>query len=159
MIDAGSGYPPHWRGESGEANLATATAMQAPTERHLMRRQKYFTFLLQDILYHAYQRSVQVGRSRNLASSDYSRLFSISAPDISRSDNEALARSARDITQGMQSLAYQLPGQSETFTKQLLRIAFKFAGEPQTEDVIEKIYQESKMDITQRSSERSEELP
>ena len=40
MIDAGSGYPPHWRGESGEANLATATAMQAPTERHLMRRQQ-----------------------------------------------------------------------------------------------------------------------
>jgi len=26
MIDAGSGFPPHWRGESGEANLATATA-------------------------------------------------------------------------------------------------------------------------------------
>jgi hypothetical protein len=63
--------------------------------------------------------------------------------DISRSDNEALARSAWDITQGMQSLASQLPVQSETFTKQLLRIAFKFAGEPQTEDVIEQIYQES----------------
>jgi len=24
MIDAGSGYPLHWHGESGEANLATA---------------------------------------------------------------------------------------------------------------------------------------
>jgi len=43
----------------------------------------------------------------------------------------------------MQSLASQLPGQSETFTKQLLRIVFKFAGEPQTEDVIEQIYRES----------------
>ena len=143
MIDAGSGYPPHWRGESGEANLATATAMQAPTERHLMRRQKYFTFVLQDILFHAYQRSVEVGRSRKLATSDYSKLFSVSAPDISRSDNEALARSARDVTQGLQSLSEQLPGRSETFTKQLLRIAFKFAGEPQTEDVIKNIYQEA----------------
>ncbi len=26
MIDAGSGYPPHWRGEAADANLATATA-------------------------------------------------------------------------------------------------------------------------------------
>jgi len=37
-----------------------------------MRRQKYFTFLLQGILYHAYQRSVEAGRSRKLATSDYS---------------------------------------------------------------------------------------
>jgi hypothetical protein len=35
-----------------------------------------------------------------------------------------------------------LPGQSETFTKQLLRKVFKFSGEPQTEDFIENIYQE-----------------
>jgi hypothetical protein len=161
MIDAGSGYPPHWRGESGEANLATATAMQAPTERHLLRRQQYFTFILQDILFHAYHRAAEIGRARKLASTDYSELFTVSAPDISRSDNEALARSARDITQGMQSLAAQLPGQSETFTKQLLRIAFKFAGEPQTEDMIEDIYRESieSNEPPACSSERSEELP
>ena len=124
-----------------------------------MRRQKYFTFLLQDILYNAYQRSVEVGRSRKLATSDYSKLFSVSAPDISRSDNEALARSARDITQGMQSLAAQLPGQSETFTKQLLRIVFKFAGEPQTEDVIKSIYKEAITNKKRISSELGSELP
>ena len=117
---------------------------------------------MQDILYHAYQRSVEVSRSRKLATSDYSKLFSVSAPDISRSDNEALARSARDITQGMQVLAPQLPGQSETFTKQLLRIVFKFSGEPQTEDVIEQIYQESISNSSKQnenSSEQSAELP
>jgi len=86
-------------------------------------------------------------------------LFSVSPPDISRSDNEALARSARDINQGMQVLASQFPGQSETFAKQLLRIVFKFAGEPQTEDVIEKIYQEPITDKSGRSSEQSMELP
>ena len=62
----------------------------------------------------------------------------------------------------MQSLAAQLPGQSETFTKQLLRIAFKFAGEPQTEDIIEQIYKESltSSDVPhESSSEQSEELP
>jgi hypothetical protein len=89
-------------------------------------------------------------------------LFTVSAPDISRSDNEALARSARDITQGMQSLATQLPGRSETFAKQMLRIVFKFAGEPQTEDVIDSIYQEAldnEKTAQPSNSEPSEELP
>ena len=57
----------------------------------------------------------------------------------------------------MQSLAAQLPGQSETFTKQLLRIAFKFAGEPQTEDMIEQIYKES-VTNPHRDKNRSSEL-
>jgi hypothetical protein len=43
----------------------------------------------------------------------------------------------------MQTLANQLPGRSESFTKQMLRLAFKFAGEPQTEGVIEDIFQEA----------------
>ena len=143
MVDAGSGYPPHWRGESSEANLATATAMQAPTERHLLRRQQYFTFMLQDILYHAYQRACQVRNTRLLSSSDYSTLFQVSAPDISRSDNESLARATRDFMNGMKTLAGQLPGESETFIKQMLRLAFKFSGEPQTEEEIHKMYKES----------------
>ena len=62
MIDAGSGFPAHYRGEAEDANLATATAMQAPTERRLLRRQKYFVFLLMDIVYNAYQRSQVIGK-------------------------------------------------------------------------------------------------
>ena len=117
-----------------------------------MRRQKYFTFLLQDILFHAYQRSVEVGRSRRLARSDYSELFTVSMPDISRSDNETLARSARDIMGGLQTLAEQLPGRSESFTKQMIRLMFKFSGEPQSEDDIERIYQEAVENKTDSSS-------
>ena len=112
-------------------------------------------------LYQAYHRATEIGRARKLASADYSELFTVSAPDISRSDNEALARSARDITQGMQTLASQLPGQSETFIKHLLRIVFKFAGEPKTEDVIENIYQEAieqEKLLPSSSSKQSEEL-
>jgi hypothetical protein len=143
MIDAGSGYPPHWRGESGEANLATATAMQAPTERHLLRRQNYFIYVLQDILYKAYQRGVETDKFSKLRTNVYSQLFTISAPDISRSDNEILARSVRDVIQGFSQLNYDLPGQSESYIKQMLRTAFKFSGEPQTEDVINQIYKEA----------------
>jgi hypothetical protein len=143
MIDSGSGYPPHWRGESGDANLATATAMQGPTERHLLRRQQYFVFMLQDIVYHAYQRAVQLGQARGLANQDYHRLFTVNLPDISRSDNEALARSARDLSQALQSLAMQLPGRSRTFTRLLVKSVFRFAGEPQDDEVLDVILEEA----------------
>ncbi len=83
MVDAGSGYPPHWRGESSDANLATATAMQSPTERHLVRRQKYFNFMLQDILYHAYKRAAEIGKARPFSETDYANLFVVAAPDVS----------------------------------------------------------------------------
>jgi hypothetical protein len=142
MVDAGSGYPPHWRGEASDANLATATAMQAPTERHLLRRQKYFGFILQDLIYQAYQRAVEIGKARHLAAADYGELFTIYAPDVSRSDNQALARAARDITTAMNELSTQLPG-SNTLQKLILRLAFRFAGEPQSDDVFEKIISEA----------------
>ena len=143
MIAAGSGSPPHWRGESADANLATATAMQAPTERHLLRRQQYFVFMLEDIVYQAYQRSVQIGQARRLGTNDYHRLFTVSMPDISRADNESLARSAKDLAAAMQSAAMQLPGKSETFNRLLLKLVYRFAGEPQDEEVLAKILGES----------------
>ena len=92
MIDAGSGYPPHWRGEGGDANLATATAMQGPTEKHLVRRQQYFIHILEDILYHGYQRAAEIGLARALTTRDYSLLFQAEMPDISTVDNAELAQ-------------------------------------------------------------------
>ena len=138
MIDAGSGYPPHWRGEAEPANLATARAMTSPTERQLIRRQKYFHFMLMDILYQGYQRAVQVGRARQLRWRDYDKLFVVTASDLSRSDNESLAKAARDFTQAMYSLSSQLHV-NEPFSRHLLRLAFKFAGEPISEAQIDEI--------------------
>lgn len=141
MIDAGSGYPPHWRGEAADANLATATAMQAPTERHLLRRQQYFTFLLQDLLFHAYQRS-QWGAQRALPTEDYQQLFVVVRPDISRADNESLARAARDLTQGISLLAEQINRLPPSLARHSLRLVFKFAGEPLDESRIDQILAE-----------------
>ncbi len=61
LIDAGSGFPPHWRGEGGEVNVATAEAMQAPPEKFLIKRQEYFVWMLEDILYQAFLRAVEIG--------------------------------------------------------------------------------------------------
>ncbi len=139
MIDAGSGYPPHWRGEAGDANLATATAMQGPTERHLLRRQQYFIFILNDLLYHAYDRARQLGRVRPLPTTDYDKLFNAVIPEISRWDNESLARAAREMATAMTMMNQQLPGQSELFLKIILRMILRFAGEPQNDETLEQI--------------------
>jgi hypothetical protein len=143
MIDAGSGYPPHWRGESSDANLATATAMQSPTERHLERRQKYFLFVLQDILYHAYRRAVEVGKARPLPEYDYTLLFRVAAPDVSRSDNEQLARAAQGISAALASLLEVLQeAPSPTLQRLALELVTRFAGEPQSEELISAVLEE-----------------
>jgi hypothetical protein len=139
MIDAGSGYPPHWRGEPADANLATATAMQAPTERHLLRRQRYFVFMLQDILYQAYQRAVQAGFAAALATQEYPRLFSVAVPDISRSDNESLARSSQAFSAAMANLQALLAGGNSAFQRLAVQETFKFAGAPLSQQQVEQV--------------------
>jgi hypothetical protein len=143
MIDAGSGYPPHWRGEAADSNLATATAMQAPTERHLMRRQDYFVFIIEDILVQAYRRAVLLGTERPLPMDEYSRLFTISVPDVSRNDNEMLARAAKDLAATYQTLETQMPGRSKQLSRLMTQLVLRFAGQPQDDHVLDQIIQEA----------------
>jgi hypothetical protein len=149
MVDAGSGYPPHWRGESGQANLATATAMQAPAERHLLRRQQYFRYILQDLVLQAYQRAVETGHARPLAAGPAPGrgrvLLQVNMPDVSRSDNAMLASSARDLSQALAKVM-QMPRHSPTLVRQVLRLVFKFAGEPLGEATIQAIAEELEKD-------------
>jgi len=143
MIDAGSGQPPHWRGEGENVNLATATAMQAPVERHLLRRQKYFLWMIQDIIYHAQQRAAQIDKAPTLDTNNYEKLFTIEAQDISRRDNVNLAKSARDLTLALKDVAAQFPKGSESFDRLMLRLTYKFLGEPQDDETIDEIMSES----------------
>jgi hypothetical protein len=142
MIDAGSGFPPHWRGEAADANLATATAMQAPTERHLSRRQQYFAYVLEDILYHAYQRAVEIGRARPLTTNDYTRLFVAVLPDVTNLHNEVAAIASKDITTSLKNLRDLLPGLTPSLQREAVRMAFQFAGEALDEDELNRVMRE-----------------
>jgi hypothetical protein len=146
MIDAGSGFPAHYRGEAGDANLATATAMQAPTERRLQRRQKYFVFILKDILYQAYQRGVMAEKLPALQTDDYNELFSVDVPEISRTDNKALATAAHQISRAMKELSQHLPKRSQKLSRLVVRLVMRFAGEPLSAQEIEEIIQEAYSD-------------
>ena len=140
MIDAGSGFPPHWRGDAGDISLATAQAMTGPTERHLLRRQKYFIWLLQDLIYQALLRSAEIGKSRKPATTIYEELFIARAPDLSRFDNEILARSARDIMEAFG--AVDLSSYPMSMVREAVRMFYKFAGETIDEADLDKISQE-----------------
>lgn len=130
MIDAGSGFPPHWRGEGGDVNLATAEAMQGPPERHLVKRQQYFIYVMEDILYHAYQRAAQLSTVPPLRSTNYDSIFKPEIPDVSLRDNSLLAESANQVAQAMKNLAdLKAAGASPDFQKRAEELVLKFAGE------------------------------
>jgi len=143
MIDAGSGFPAHFRGDAADANLATATAMQAPTERRLQRRQKYFIYILQDIIYQAYQRGVAAGDLPELSTSDYDELYQVDVREISRQDNKELATAAHEISQAMRELSQHLPKRSKSLSRLVLSMVMKFAGEPLGVESIDQILDES----------------
>ncbi len=147
MIDAGSGFPPHWRGEGGDVNVATAEAMQGPPERSLQKRQEYFVWLLEDILYKAFLRSSVApidDRGPN-----YQELFTIDKPDISLRDNSMLAEAGSTISMAFATLQNTLLGKSPTLHRLAVDLVTKFAGEPQEDAVLNKILTEAKAEPIQ----------
>ena len=160
MIDGGSGYPPHWRGEATDVNLATAQAMQEPAERHLARRQRYFTWMLQDILYNAYQRANQLHPELwpEIRENRYDLLFTVSAPDVSRTDNVVLAQATYNLAGAFQSINDQYP-ESETLRKLLLKLLLKFAGEQQDDETIAQIMKEAKKPVSPAAIPRPQDQP
>jgi hypothetical protein len=126
-IAAGSGQPPHWHGDGGELNRAVAQAMQDPALRRLRRRQQHARHMVVDLCHTAYSRAYELGRARRRPDDS---LIRVDLPDISREDNESLARSAERLTAAFGQLAGALPGWSPTLAGQMLSMIFKFAGEP-----------------------------
>ena len=101
---------------------------------------------MQDIIYHAYKRSEAVDKVARLDESNYEKLFNVDLPDISRRDNVNLARSTRDMTLALKDVSAMLEGDSNTFDRLMLRLTYKFLGEPQDDETIEAIMSESTAD-------------
>ena len=142
MVYAGTGSPPHWFGERG-SNLAEATAMQNPAERHLKRRQQYFVFVLEDMVWNGYQRArIAVPSLPALPNNNYTKLFSPAVPDVSRTDNQALAEAAAKLTDVWKGLVLESEPKSRTLLEQLLTHTFRFMGEPQEASTIKKMVDE-----------------
>lgn len=143
MIDAGSHYPPHWRGEPQGINLATAAAMQAPTEKHLQRRQRYFHYVIKDILIHAYLRAAEIGKAPYYPAEALQELIEVSGAELSLKDNERLANAAVQLARAFNLLASTLPNlPSPTLRRAMLKQVLSFGGMTVPQSLVEQMLEE-----------------
>jgi hypothetical protein len=127
-------------------NVATAEAMQAPPEKFLIKRQEYFVWVLEDILYQAFLRAVEIGTQTPPVFVEYKDLFTVDAPDVTLRDNDQLASGAGKMALAFATLQNTLLGKSPTLHRIATDLTLKFAGEPQEDDVLDKIIAEAKAD-------------
>ena len=140
MIDAGSGLPPHWRGESTDINLATAKAMEHSASRHLRRRQLTLKHIVSDLTHVTYTRAYQIGKVRTKP--DLEKI-AVTMADLDRQDNQDLATASKTIADGLTTLTQTLPAtRSPSLRRRLVNMVFRFAGEPLDEREIDGILNE-----------------
>ena len=120
MLAAGAGVPLHFLAEPESTTRTTAEAAGGPTYRHFEQRQRYFLWLLGDVL------RVVVNR-RSVVDRRVSRRAEIqlNGADISARDNLSLAMAAGNIMPALSSLRERgLLDDAE-----LLRLFYRFCGE------------------------------
>ncbi|MCC6147302.1 MAG: hypothetical protein IT308_07005 [Anaerolineaceae bacterium] len=121
MIAAGAGLPLHFLAEPESATRTTAEAAGGPTYRHFEQRQEFFLWVLQDIL--------QVVLRRRAFYDRYVKPdeeITVTGADISARDNSELASASA----GILSTLVTLRDRSLIDDAELLRLVYRFAGEP-----------------------------
>jgi hypothetical protein len=120
MIAAGSGIPLHFLAEPEGSTRTTAEAAGGPTYRHFEQRQRFFLWLLGDLLRAVVQR-------RSLVDAHLSRRaeVALNGADISARDNVSLSLAASNISSVLQNARDRaLIDDSE-----YLRLLYRFSGE------------------------------
>lgn len=120
MIAAGSGIPMHFLAEPEGSTRTTAEAAGGPTYRHFEQRQKFFLWMLQEVLKAAAQR-------RSLVDRRVSRRAEIRlhGADISARDNLSLAMAASSIL----NVLNETRGRGLIDDAEFLRLVYRFCGE------------------------------
>jgi hypothetical protein len=131
MAAVSTGTPLHYLSDEENANLATAKAMEEPTNRHYARRQRTFSYILRDLAVTAYNTWQQRTEAR-WQPRTYSDITA-TVQEIVRSDNNKLASAARDMVTMLAALRADLAGAgvelTPAFNRRTLELALKFAGE------------------------------
>ncbi len=120
MIAAGSGLPMHFLAEPEGATRTTAEAAGGPTYRRFEQRQKYFLWLVHNLLSIALRRRAQTDRSLNPEAE-----FQVKGADISARDNVSLAAAVSNMVNGLGKLR----SRGLIDDAEYLRLVYRFAGE------------------------------
>jgi hypothetical protein len=134
-IAAGSNLALHYFGEGESTNYATAREMGEPTARYFSERQGQFCAFLKDLIALAYERRLAVGVGRPVTRPNLR--LQVALTEAARADNETLARGMKLVVEALALMR----GQSWVDDRTAVRLAFKFAGEPVSEDEITSILQ------------------
>ncbi len=120
MVASGAGIPLHFLAEPEGSTRTTAEAAGGPTYRHFEQRQKYFLWILQDILRVAAARRRWVDRTLSKKAE-----IEVRGADISARDNVSLAAAASSITGVLSELRQRNLIDDDEF----LRMVYRFCGE------------------------------
>jgi hypothetical protein len=127
MIAAGAGVPLHFLAEPESSTRTTAESAGGPAFRHFEQRQQFFLWLLSDLAQVALRRRAACDRS---LSGD--EPVSVAGADLSARDNAELAGAAAQVIEAFSKL--HLMGLIPA--GELLRVAYRFAGEPADADAL-----------------------
>jgi hypothetical protein len=120
MLAAGAGIPMHFLAEPEGSTRTTAEAAGGPTYRHFEQRQRFFLWLLGDLLHAVVnRRSLVDGRVSRKAE------ITLNGADISARDNVSLAMAASNISQAVSNLR----DRGLIDDAELLRLVYRFCGE------------------------------
>lgn len=127
MIAAGAGLPLHFLAEPESATRTTAEAAGGPTYRRFEQRQRFFLWLLGDLLRVVVRRRAQVEAGlpprRRV---DPTAEISLQGADLSARDNVALALAGNHIL----AVLGELRDRALIDDAEMLRLAYRFCGEP-----------------------------
>lgn len=120
MLAAGAGIPLHFLAEPEGSTRTTAEAAGGPTYRHYEQRQRFFLWMLSDMLHAVVNR-------RSMLDHHVSRRAEIDlhGADISARDNMSLAMAAGNISPAL----YALRDRGLIDDAELLRLLYRFCGE------------------------------
>ena len=121
MIAVGAGVPLHFLAEPESATRTTAEASGGPTFRHYQQRQRFFLWIVQDVLQAALRRRAMVTRGTVAGNA----LIEVRGADISARDNLALSQAAQNAADSFHALHEQ----GLIDDHELLRLVYRFAGE------------------------------
>ncbi len=120
MIASGAGVPLHFLAEPESSTRTTAEAAGGPTYRHFEQRQRFFLWMLGDLLRVAANRRALVDRRVSVRAE-----VRLQGADISARDNVALGLAASSLVSAMGSLR----DRGLIDDAEMLRMVYRFAGE------------------------------
>jgi hypothetical protein len=120
MLSAGAGIPLHFLAEPEGTTRTTAEAAGGPTYRHYEQRQRFFLWVLGDLLKVVLERRARVDR-RIQARAE----VQLHGADISARDNLSLAMAANNLLPTLQ----ELRSRCLIDDAEMLRLAYRFCGE------------------------------